>query len=193
VLDEYTLTPADHLATQTDVAGILTDEVVVVDEGVKQLDTGPFLERMASRIVNIIEPLAAVLGFEIVPVVTADKGPRAAVTQLQIVRTLEDLGEDVAFLVIETTIIRCPGCCLPPLIHPVNRCIHVDEALVRVRHRHAGPDGHLGIELPFDCTDIEVYCVCRATEAGQPDCERQCGQRPSMLCFCHCAAPLGWI
>src|SRR5690606_19534153 len=46
VLDEYTLTPADHLATQTDVAGILTDEVVVIDEGVKQLDTGPFLERM---------------------------------------------------------------------------------------------------------------------------------------------------
>src|SRR5690606_23927568 len=122
ILDEYTLTPADHLATQTDVAGILTDEVVVIDEGGKQLDTGPFLERMASRIVNIIEPLAAVLGFEIVPVVTADKGPRAAVTQLQIVRTLEDLGEDVAFLVIETTIIRCPGCCLPPLIHPVNRC-----------------------------------------------------------------------
>src|SRR5690554_2768069 len=193
VLDEDTLTPADHLATQTDVAGILTDEVVVIDEGVQKLNTGTLLQRMASRIVNIIEPLAAVLGFEIIPVVTTDERAGVTVAQFKVMGTLEDLGEEIAFLVVQTTIIRCPGCCLPPLIHPVNRCIHVDEALVRVRHRHAGPDGHLGIELPFDCTDIEVYCVCRATEAGQPDCERQCGQRPSMLCFCHCAAPLGWI
>src|SRR5690606_16374132 len=27
----------------------------------------------------------------------------------------------------------------------------------------------------------------------EPDCQGQCGQRPSMLCFCHCAAPLDWI
>src|SRR5690554_1942096 len=193
ILDEYTLTPADHLATQTDVTRVLTDEVVVIDEGVKQLDTGPFLERMASRIVDIIEPLTAVLGLEVIPVVATDERAGITVAQFKVMGTLEDLGEEIAFLVVQTTIIRCPGCCLPPLIHPVNHCIHVDEALVRVRHRHAGPDGHLGIELPFDCTDIEVYCVCRATEAGQPDCERQCGQCPSMLCFCHCAAPLGWI
>src|SRR5690606_5813053 len=127
VLDEYTLTPADHLATQTDVAGILTDEVVVIDEGVKQLDTGPFLERMASRIVNIIEPLTSVLGLEVIPVVATQEGTGVTVAQFKVMGTLEDLGEDVAFLVIETTIIRCPGCCLPPLIHPVNRCIHVDE------------------------------------------------------------------
>src|SRR5690606_16456289 len=50
VLDEDTLTPADHLTTQTDVTRVLTDEVVVIDEGVKQLDTGPFLERMTSRV-----------------------------------------------------------------------------------------------------------------------------------------------
>src|SRR5690554_6120702 len=193
VLDEDTLTPADHLATQTDVTRVLTDEVVVVDEGVKQLDTGPFLERMTSRVVDIVETLTSVLGLEVIPVVATQEGTGVTVAQFKVMGTLEDLGEEIAFLVVQTTIIRCPGCCLPPLIHPVNRCIHMDEALVRVRHRHAGPDGHLGIELPFDCTDIEVYCVCRATEAGQPDCERQCGQRPSMLCFCHCAAPLGWI
>src|SRR5690554_2994180 len=193
VLDEDTFTPADHLATQTDVTRVLTDEVVVIDEGVKQLDTGPFLERMTSRVVDIIETLTSVLGLEVIPVVATQEGTGVTVAQFKVMGTLEDLGEEIAFLVVQTTIIRCPGCCLPPLIHPVNRCIHVDEALVRVRHRHAGPDGHLGIELPFDCTDIEVYCVCRATEAGQPDCERQCGQRPSMLCFCHCAAPLGWI
>src|SRR5690606_25810264 len=38
VLDEDTLTPADHLAAQTDVTGVLTDEIVVIDEGVQQLD-----------------------------------------------------------------------------------------------------------------------------------------------------------
>src|SRR5690606_22343296 len=81
VLDEYTLTPADHLATQTDVAGILTDEVVVIDEGVKQLDTGPFLERMASRIVNIIEPLTSVLGLEVIPVVATQEGTGVTVAQ----------------------------------------------------------------------------------------------------------------
>src|SRR5690554_1746176 len=165
VLDEDTFTPADHLATQTDVTRVLTDEVVVIDEGVKQLDTGPFLERMTSRVVDIIETLTSVLGLEVIPVVATQEGTGVTVAQFKVMGTLEDLGEEIAFLVVQTTIIRCPGCCLPPLIHLVNRCIHMDEALVRVRHRHAGPDGHLGIELPFDCTDIEVYCVCRATEA----------------------------
>src|SRR5690554_3139953 len=175
ILDEYTLTPADHLATQTDVAGILTDAVVVIDEGVKQLDTGPFLERMASRIVNIIEPLAAVLGLEVIPVVATQEGTGVTVAQFKVMGTLEDLGKNVPRFVIESPIVggSCGG--FAPLTLAINLGESVDKTPVRVGRRHAGADRHLGIELPFDCTDIEVYCVCRATEAGQPDCERQSG------------------
>src|SRR5690606_7619000 len=90
ILDEDALTPADHLAAQTDVAGILADEVVVIDEGVQKLDTGTLLERMASRIVDIIEPLAAVLGLEVIPVVATDERAGITVAQLQIMGSFED-------------------------------------------------------------------------------------------------------
>src|SRR5690554_560777 len=48
VLDEDTLTPADHLAAQTDVTGILADEIVVIDKGVQQLNTGALLQRVTA-------------------------------------------------------------------------------------------------------------------------------------------------
>src|SRR5690606_38653573 len=50
VLNEDALTPADHLATQPDVTGVLANGVVVVDEGVQQLDTSAFLQRVATGI-----------------------------------------------------------------------------------------------------------------------------------------------
>src|SRR5690606_13015044 len=102
VLDEDTLTPADHLATQTDVTRVLTDEVVVIDEGVKPLDTGPFLERMTSRVVDIIETLTSVLGLEVIPVVATQEGTGVTVAQFKVMGTLEDLGEEIAFLVVQT-------------------------------------------------------------------------------------------
>src|SRR5690606_36265490 len=69
VLDEYTFTPADYLTTQTDVTGILADEIVVIDESVQQLNTGALLQRVTAGVADIIEALAAVLGLEVVPVV----------------------------------------------------------------------------------------------------------------------------
>src|SRR5690606_32433606 len=55
VLDEDALTPADHLATQPDVTGVLANGVVVVDKGVQQLDTGAFLQRVAAGIADVVE------------------------------------------------------------------------------------------------------------------------------------------
>src|SRR5690606_24315860 len=69
VLDEYTFTPADYLTTQTDVTGILADEIVVIYESVQQLNTGALLQRVTAGVAYVIEALAAVLGLEVVPVV----------------------------------------------------------------------------------------------------------------------------
>src|SRR5690554_3958169 len=106
VLDEDTLTPADHLAAETDVTRVLTDEIVVIDEGVQQLDTGTLLQRVTAGVIDIVETLAAILGFEVIPVVATDKGTGIAVAQFQIVGALEDLGEHIAFLVVQTAVVR---------------------------------------------------------------------------------------
>src|SRR5690606_14833635 len=72
VLDEDAFTPADHLATQPDVTGVLANGVVVVDESVQQLDTSTFLQRVAAGIADVVEFLVAVLGFKVVPVVDTE-------------------------------------------------------------------------------------------------------------------------
>src|SRR5690554_6194056 len=92
VLDEYTFTPADYLTTQTDVTGILADEIVVIDESVQQLNTGALLQRVTAGVADVIEALAAVLGLEVVPVVATDERAGVTVAHFQIVGTLEDLG-----------------------------------------------------------------------------------------------------
>src|SRR5690606_20818144 len=148
VLDEDTFTPADYLTAQPDVTRVIADGVVVINKGIQELDSGTFLQRMAARVVNIIETLAAVLDFKVVPVVTPDKGPGATVTQLEVVGAFEDLGEKIPFLVVEATVIRRPSCSFTALIPAVNLCQGVYKALVRIGRGHARADRHLRVELP---------------------------------------------
>src|SRR5690554_2531613 len=157
VLDEDTLAPADHLAAQTDVTGILADGVVVIDKGVQQLDTGTLLQRVTTGVIDIVETLAAVLGFEVVPVVATDKSTGVAVTQLQVVGTLENLGEHIAFLVVQATIVGGTSCC----VTVTDVCVSVIQALVPIRHGHTRADRQLGIQLRINFADIETDCIGR--------------------------------
>src|SRR5690554_4603227 len=155
VLDEDTLTPADHLAAQTDVTGVLTDEIVVIDEGVQQLDTGTLLQRVTAGVIDIVETLAAILGFEVIPVVATDKGTGIAVAQFQIVGALEDLGEHIAFLVVQTSVVRstCGGFTTHTAM-PV-------QPLVPPCGGHACTDRHLRVQLRVNLSDVEADCICR--------------------------------
>src|SRR5690554_5868488 len=155
VLDEDTLTPADYLTTQTDVTGILADEIVVIDESVQQLNTGALLQRVTARVADVIEALAAVLGLEVVPVVATDERAGVTVAHFQIVGTLEDLGEHIAFLVVQTSVVRSTrGGFTAHVAMPV-------QPLVPPRGGHARTDRQLRVQLRFDFPDIEVNCVCR--------------------------------
>src|SRR5690606_20247700 len=136
VMDEDTLTPADHLTAQADVTGILADGVVVLDKGVQQLDTGTLLQRVTTGVIDIVETLAAVLGFEVVPVVATDKSTGVAVAQFKVMGTLEDLGKHVAFLVVQAAIIRRTGCSIPLTKIRVSKIAEV-ESLVTTCSRHA--------------------------------------------------------
>src|SRR5690554_323478 len=155
VLDEDTLTPADHLAAETDVTRVLTDEIVVIDEGVQQLDTGTLLQRVTAGVIDIVETLAAILGFEVIPVVATDKGTGIAVAQFQIVGALEDLGEHIAFLVVQTAVVRstCGGF-TTHIAMPV-------QPLVPPCGGHACTDRHLRVQLRVNLSDVEADCICR--------------------------------
>src|SRR5690606_13468457 len=48
VLDKNALTPADHLATQPDVTGVITYGIVVIDKSIKELNTCAFLQRVTT-------------------------------------------------------------------------------------------------------------------------------------------------
>src|SRR5690606_4840578 len=112
ILDEDTLNPADRLTARADVNGTRGGGVVVIDNGVQQLDTGALLKRVTTGVIDIVETLAAVLGFEVVPVVATNKGAGVTVTQPQVVGTLENLGEHIAFLVVQATIVGGTSCCV---------------------------------------------------------------------------------
>src|SRR5690606_37244278 len=157
ILDKDTFTPADYLATQAYVAGILADEIVVIDESVQQLDTGPFLQWMTTGVIDIVETLTAVLGLEIVPVVATNKGAGVTVTQLQIVGTLENLGEHIAFLVVQATIVRGPGGSMAV----AQFRIAIIKTLVPSCRGHARADRHLRVQLRLNFADIETDCACR--------------------------------
>src|SRR5690606_29615660 len=137
VLDEDTFTPADHLATQADVAGVIADGIVVVDKGVQQLNARALLQRVAAGVVEVIETLAAVLRLEVVPVVAADERAGITVAQFQVMGSLEDLGKDVPCFVVESPIVggACGG--FAPLTLAINLDESVDETPVRVGRRHA--------------------------------------------------------
>src|SRR5690606_3646069 len=127
VLDEDTLTPADHLATEAHVAWVIANGIVVVDESVEQLDTSALLQGVTAGIINIVEALAAVLGLEVVPVVAADEGAGVTVAQFQVVGALENLGKRISFFVVQTSVIRCPSCRLTALILAVDFGQGMDE------------------------------------------------------------------
>src|SRR5690606_28414854 len=110
VLDEDALTPTDDLAAKAHVAWVIANGIVVVDESVEQLDTSALLQRVAAGIINIVEALAAVLSFGVVPVVAADEGAGVTVAQFQIVGAFEHLGKHISFFVVQTSVIRCPSC-----------------------------------------------------------------------------------
>src|SRR5690554_2334561 len=149
VLDEDTFTPADYLATQTDVTGVIADAVVVVNEGIQQLDTRAFLQRVTTRVVNVIETLTAVLDLEVVPVVATNEGAGVTVTQFQIVGALEDLGEHITFLVVQATVIRGTGGGKAPADIIVARI----KTLIPTSSGHTGADGQLRIQLRFNLTN----------------------------------------
>src|SRR5690606_13926614 len=79
VLDEDTSNQADRLTAQTDVARVIAKGVVVINERVQQLDTRAFLQRMTAGIIDIVEILAAVFGFKVVPVIATNEGTRVPV------------------------------------------------------------------------------------------------------------------
>src|SRR5690606_41668184 len=90
------------------------------------------LQRVAAGIINIVEALAAVLSFEVVPVVAADEGAGVTVAQFQVVGALENLGKHISFFVVQTSVIRCPSCRLTALILAVDFGQGMDETLVRI-------------------------------------------------------------
>src|SRR5690606_37648635 len=187
VLNEDTFTPADNLASQADVAGVIADRVVVVDKGVEQLNACALLQRVATGITDVVEFLAAVLCFKVVPVVTTDESAGITVAQLKIVGALEDLGEYVALVIVQATIIGGPSGCFAV----AQLRITVVQPLVATGSRHARADRQLRIQLRFNLPDIEAQGVGRSRKTGQSDSQRQGRKRPSMHFFCHCAAPFG--
>src|SRR5690606_39124865 len=157
VLDEDTLAPADHLTAQADVTGILADGVVVIDKGVQQLDTGTLLQRVTTGVIDIVETLAAVLGFEVVPVVATDERAGVTVTHFQIVGTLEDLGEHIAFLVVQAAVVRRTS----SGVTEADLGVTIVQPLVPPCGGHACTDRHLRVQLRVNLSDVEADCICR--------------------------------
>src|SRR5690606_18652252 len=103
ILDENTLTPADDLAAQANVAGVIADGIVVIYESVQQLNASPLLQRVAAGVINVVEALATVFGFKVVPVIATDERAGITIAQLKVVGAFENLGENITFLVIKAT------------------------------------------------------------------------------------------
>ena len=155
----------------------------MIDEGIENLGAGSLSCGLAVTVVDVVEQTAFILGLEVVPVLAADKHPAVAVLQFQIVNTLEDLGEGLAALEVQSAIIIGLGRSLAAVAG-------AHQIRVRTAYRPAGTDGQGGVELPLDFAQAEVHGLgwCNATQGDGNS--QSPGLEDGMSCCCSHAALL---
>jgi len=109
-------------------------------------------------VADVLEKTTLILQLEVIPILAANEGTAIAITKLEIVHTLENLGEGLALLEVQTTIVAGLG-------KAGTAVVDADQIPVPVRHGPAGTDGHRRVELPFDLADIEAHGVSRGGSA----------------------------
>ncbi len=99
-------------------------------------------------VADVLEKTTLILQLEVIPILAANEGTAIAITKLEIVHTLENLGEGLALLEVQTTIVAGLGKAGTAVVGPHQ--IHV-----RVIHGPVRPDGQSRIQLPLHFPDIE--------------------------------------
>src|SRR5690606_18612776 len=96
-------------------------------------------QRVASRVVDIIEALAAALGLVVVPVHAPEESAGAAVTQLPVVAAPENRRDRVGAPESQAAAIRGAGGGLAVHRPAIDLSVRVDEAPVRIGGGPARP------------------------------------------------------
>src|SRR5690606_22956396 len=185
VTDKGAFAPTHNLATDPYSARQITYVVVVVKEGIENLRAGGLCSFFAVAVTDVFVQTAFVLQLEIVPVFTANEGTTVAVAQFEVMHPFEDLGEGLALLEVQTTIV--PGLSEARATVGSSHQIHI-----RAIHGPTGPDRHGRVELTFYFPDVETDGISRCSST-QRNGEGQClGLEESLpCCFCHEALLVG--
>src|SRR5690606_16514733 len=185
ITDKGAFAPAHHLASNTHCARQITQIIVVVQEGIEDFRTGGLCSLLAVAVADVLVQTAFVLQLEVVPVLAANEGATVAIAQLEVMHTLENLGEGFALFEVQTSIIAGLGKTCPTI--GFTHQIHI-----RAIHGPTGPDRHGRVELTFYFPDVETDGISRCSSA-QRNGEGQClGLEESLpCCFCHEALLVG--
>ncbi|MCY1299971.1 hypothetical protein D9M68_576230 [compost metagenome] len=107
---------------------------------------------LAVVVADVVEQAVLVLQLEVVPILAAEKSAAVAVAQLQVMDALENLGEALALLEVQTTVIRSSRGSLATIGHG-------DEVGVGAPHGPTSADGQLAVEFAFDLAEAEIHCM----------------------------------
>ena len=156
----------------------------MVDEGIEDLRTAGFGAFLAVVVADGLELAVFVLELEVVPILATHEYPGVAVLQLKVVQPLEDLGEGLALLEVETPVI--PG---GRLARTASN--GADQAFIGIAHAPTGADRQRRVELPLDLADVERNSLRLGTAAQR----NRSGQRlwredGAHYCFCHASSPV---
>lgn len=126
------LSPTDDLLAEAHRARLIGNRIVVIDEGVEQLEPGRLGALLAARVADVLELAVFILEFEVVPVFAAQEHTGIAVLQFQIMNALEDLRKRLPTLEVQVTVIG-------RLRQTTPAVVGADQVLVGIGSRPARP------------------------------------------------------
>ncbi|CAD5375496.1 hypothetical protein OF001_U10183 [Pseudomonas sp. OF001] len=157
--DQHALAPAQHLAAETQAAGLAGDRVAVPDEGLQPFGAGGLRTARAPGSLGLGERPRLVHQFEVVPVARADERPGIAGLQLQAVPAGEALAEGLAALEVEPAVVAAGR----------RRAAAVggaDQLALGIRAGPARAQRQFGVELSLQPPEIEGQRLRRPGQRG---------------------------
>ena len=134
----------------------------MVDKGIENLAARGLGSLPAPIVVDVIQLAAAVLGFEVVPVLAAHEHACVVILQRQVMGALEDGREGLSLLEIQAAIVGVGRVGLAAVVDP-------DQIIIDITGTDAGTHGYLRVELTLYFAQIETYGVGRQ---GDGYCDR---------------------